>query len=94
MSRCRTIPIDLVCSVPHIDLEVNSGTAVALTADTAIIISGGSTDPYTGDYEVTPHFAEQTLFTQGKMMTDDVTVHQIPVVRTTNPYGGQTVLIG
>ena len=49
---------------------------------------------YTGEYEVTPHFEEQILLTNGKKMNDDVTVHQIPVVRTSNPYGGQTVLIG
>lgn len=54
----------------------------------------GTTPPYTGDYEVTPTFSEQMLLTKGKSMHDDVTVHQIPVVRTSNPYGGQTVLIG
>lgn len=50
--------------------------------------------PYTGDYVVTPHFAEQTLPTNGKQMLHDVTVLEIPVVRTTNPQGGQTVVIG
>ena len=60
----------------------------------ALSLGSGTTIPYTGEYEVTPTFDEQTLYTMGKTMSDDVTVHQIPVVRTTNPYGGQTVLIG
>ena len=35
-------------------------------------------DPYEGSYEVTPTEAEQTLETDGLMMTDDVTVGAIP----------------
>ena len=50
--------------------------------------------PYTGEYVVTPHFAVQTLATNGHQMLDDVTVLEIPVTRTTNPQGGQTVVIG
>ena len=52
------------------------------------------TDPYTGEYVVTPHFSEQTLPTNGKQMLHDVTVLEIPVVRTSNLQGGQTVVIG
>lgn len=48
---------------------------------------------YSGDYEVTPNFDTQTLETENKLMTDDVTVFPIPVHRTTNPYG-TTVYIG
>ena len=57
-------------------------------------LGSGTAPQYEGAYEVTPTFDEQTLYTSGKQMFDDVTVHQIPVVRTSNPYGGQTVLIG
>lgn len=49
---------------------------------------------YSGDYEVTPSFTEQVLETSGMLMTDDVTVHEIPVTQTTNEYGGKTVVIG
>lgn len=49
---------------------------------------------YTGDYEVTPRLYLQTLATNGKSMRNDVTVYEIPVVSTTNPHGGQTILIG
>lgn len=51
-------------------------------------------DEYEGPYEVTPKFREQTLETVNKLMTDDVTVHTIPVNRTLNPSGGNTVSIG
>ena len=51
-------------------------------------------DPYMGDYAITPRMFVQTLDTYGKQMTDDVTVNEIPVTRTSNPEGGQTVLIG
>ena len=57
-------------------------------------LGGSDIPPYTGNYEVTPTFSEQTLETLGKRMTADVTVHQIPVTTTTNPYGGNTVVIG
>lgn len=49
---------------------------------------------YDGPYEVTPRFVEQMLQTNGKTMGDDVTVHAIAVVETTNIHGGKTVVIG
>lgn len=50
---------------------------------------------YAGPYEVTPIlYDEQQLLTNNKLMKDDVTVKAIPVVITTNPYDGKTVVIG
>ena len=50
---------------------------------------------YTGQYEVTPIlYDEQELRTKDKHMLDNVTVKEIPVTWTTNPYGGNTVVIG
>lgn len=49
---------------------------------------------YQGAYEITPGWQEQTLETKGKALSDDVTIHEIPVVRTTNPSGGVTIVIG
>lgn len=51
-------------------------------------------DEYEGPYTVTPMLADQTLETNRKVMLDDVKVFQIPIARTSNPYGGDTVLIG
>lgn len=54
----------------------------------------GRGTPYEGSYEVTPSFDEQVLATRSKTMRDDVTVHEIPVHRVSNPAGGVTVSIG
>lgn len=53
-----------------------------------------STPDYEGSYAVTPRLYEQSLDTNGKKMKDDVKVYEIPVIRTSNLQGGQTVLIG
>lgn len=57
------------------------------------IVEGGGI-PYTGEYEVTPTFDEQTLETKDRLLSDNVTVHSIPVSRTINPQGGKTIYIG
>lgn len=51
-------------------------------------------EPYEGSYEMTPRLYEQTLETRGKMMSDDMTIYEIPVTYTTNPTGSKTVVIG
>lgn len=56
---------------------------------------GKSYLPYTGPYEANASFYyDQKLETYGRVMTDDVTVKRIPVVETSNPQGGKTILIG
>lgn len=50
--------------------------------------------PYTGEYEVIPRLTEQVLETNRKRMTDNVTVHEIPITYTPNPLNGRTVVIG
>lgn len=55
---------------------------------------GGGFPYYDGEYEVTPRLTEQTLETYHTIMRDDVTVHGIPITRTSNPQDGLTVLIG
>ena len=49
---------------------------------------------YQGDYDVTPRVFEQTLYTDGLFMADDVDVDGIPVQEVSNPSGGQTAVIG
>lgn len=51
-------------------------------------------EEYDGDYTVTPRLDEQTIATRGYKMRDNVTIEMIPVVTTSNPYGGKTVVIG
>lgn len=66
-------------------------------------ISGGLTIPttasmipaYDGSYEITPlPYTDTLMETNGKRMTDDVTVLAIPYYETTNESGGYTVNIG
>lgn len=64
-------------------------------------ISGSLTIPnavgievYTGAYEVTPKaWEEQILQTDGKLMTDDVTVFRVPYYETVNLFDGKTAYI-
>lgn len=72
--------------------QVSQGSIKISKVDVAVINWEG--DTYEGEYEVTPRWTEQSLETQGKTMMHDVTVHEIPVIRTTNPSGGITIVIG
>lgn len=49
---------------------------------------------YNGSYNITPKVTSQTLNTDQKVMSDDVTIQGIPISRTSNNEGGQTILIG
>ena len=48
------------------------------------IISG---DKYLGEYSVIPKTFIQYLYTQDKVMSENVTVYEIPYAETTNEYG-------
>jgi hypothetical protein len=49
---------------------------------------------YSGAYEVTPKaWEEQILQTDGKLMTDDVTVFRVPYYETSNLFDGKTAYI-
>lgn len=51
-------------------------------------------EAYDGPYEVTPKaWNDQILATDGKMMTDDVTVFKVPYYETSNIFDGLTVFI-
>jgi len=46
-------------------------------------------------YTISPDpYADQTLETKGKIMSNDLTFKRIPFYDTSNPYGGKTVYIG
>lgn len=51
-------------------------------------------EKYEGIYEVVPKIQEQKLLTKNKLLTDDVTIKSIPVVKVSNTSGGNTVIIG
>ena len=70
-------------------LNAQKGISGLLTIPNAVGV-----ELYEGSYEVTPRVYAQYLDTDHKLMEDDVTVHEIPVTRTSNLQGGLTVLIG
>lgn len=47
----------------------------------------GSTDPYLGEYEVTPKVGAQTVPCAGKKMLKDVDIKAIPFFETSNATG-------
>lgn len=52
-------------------------------------------EKFLGPYTVTPFlYDEQELITRDKVMTQNLTVKEIPIVETTNLYGGRTIVIG
>lgn len=73
-------------------LSVVEADEVTLEAEACIYI-GGTGTPYTGAYEVTPKaYEEQILETAHKYLTQNVTVHEVPIYVTSNP-SGETVYI-
>lgn len=57
--------------------------------------TGNSSAPvYEGEYTVTPMLYDQTLYTSGKLMTDDTQIKEIPIYVVSNTSGGSTVTIG
>ena len=51
-------------------------------------------EPYEGEYEVEPTFAQQTLPTTNKFLSQDITIDEIRVSKVSNLFGGKTVYIG
>ena len=95
MNECCLCRIELEITDPEeIELQTEEEQTAVLTMGDATIISQVYPD-YEGPYIVTPILNNDTILeTQEKTMRDDITVKAIPVVQTTNPYGGQTVVIG
>jgi hypothetical protein len=52
------------------------------------------TEQYEGDYEVVPTVDGFTLPTRRKLMTQDLTIKEIPYYDVSNTSGGSTVYIG
>ena len=70
-------------------LSADKGISGLLTIPSAVGVT-----VYEGPYEVTPKaWNEQTLLTDGKLMTDDVTVFKVPYYETSNLFDGKTAYI-
>ena len=68
--------IKLKVQSDELKLNVREADTARLKATEVI---GTSAEPYTGEYTVTPSTSQQTLHTDGLLMTDDVTVEAVPV---------------
>lgn len=73
---------------------VESGNDSAAVLIDDAIKTGELPPRYSGPYDVIPDFTVQTLQTENKMLTGNVTVQMIPVHSVTNLSGGKTVTIG
>lgn len=68
-------------------------TTRSYAIDVVTGLLGGGGIPYEYGYEVTPTAEGMVLPTRAKTMADDLTVHPIPYLETTNDSGGMTVSI-
>jgi len=87
--------------VHQVDVELTTVMEVTANLSPVTEITGNielpalrPIDKYAGPYEVTPVWTEQRLETEGKQMTDDIKVNEIPIYKTSNPSGGDTIIIG
>ena len=79
--------IDVVIgNVPRQDIDIKQ--------DTIVVPVYKDVSLYEGDYEVTPKVIEQTLPTAEKLLSEDVTIKEIPYFEVSNTSGGNTVFIG
>lgn len=59
-----------------------------------ITITVGEGKPYEGEYNVIPKVQAQTLKTRNRTLDRDIIIEEIPVIKTSNEAGGNTVTIG
>lgn len=88
------IYLDVDYSYEEYELIVDDGDEYDVELDTVINVVTVTGDMYDGTYQATPTFEDQVFLTKNKTMRNDFEVVQIPVSRTANPQGGNTVFIG
>jgi hypothetical protein len=72
------IYLDVDVSPEEYELEVDNGEAFDVELDTVIKVEYITGDTYEGPYEVTPTTETQTLATQLKTATQNITINPIP----------------
>ena len=75
-------------------VEESSDKPVSFEVDGKLIAEYNDTEPYDGNYVITPSFESQSFDTTNKRMTQMFTVNPISINRITNLAGGKTVFIG
>lgn len=95
--ECERLPVSLVEQVSSIELSVVDDQAtmdVGFIGVERVTEYVSDKDPYEGAYVVVPSTGTQTLDTDNKYMTEDVTIGPIPIASVSNASGGRTVTIG
>lgn len=82
------------CDVATCSLKGHLNRAPTLYGSLNINDCADGIPVYPGPYEVTPHSYEQILETAEQLMTENVTVHEIPYWETSNLSDGLTAYIG
>lgn len=90
----KRVSVSIIPSGRKIGAFVKRGSVARTVSVHALPIRPIDTEPYMGEYDVTPNFDGVVLATRGLRMTDDLTVDAIPFSETSNPAGGVTVHIG
>lgn len=67
---------------------------VEINLDNTNKIPQNTYEYYAGNYEVIPKTENQVLKTKDKLMSDDVTIKEIPFFEVSNLAGGTTCYIG
>ena len=82
-----TVVLDGECSlINRLDGDCSLTSVLDGVLDKILIVHDA--EVYTGPYTVTPTaWNEQVLVTEGLLMTDDVTVREVPYYETSNQYG-------
>lgn len=89
--EAAAIEFDLVDSPPK-EFDLAAATT-EWSADEYVPSIDGGVEVYDGPYEAVPALDAQTLPTANRLLTQDVTVEEIPRYRTSNLGGGYTVVI-
>ena len=76
-----------------VNVEVIPQEIVTVQVDAVTRTSASDVPVYDGPYDAIPKVEAQTLHTDKKLMTDDVTVHGVPFYEVSNDQGGNTVYI-
>lgn len=86
MINTLVVPVTVSESVEWYNIVLSGDEIFEVELGQCINVIDG--DYYTGAYEVTPRaFTEIVLPTNGLVMTDDVTVHEVPYWETHNEDG-------
>ena len=75
-----------------VTFEIEAEQGVSFSEDS--YLPQRTSEPYEGDYIITPDFVGTILPTREKTTTRDIEVEKIPVFFTENISGGNTVIIG